>query len=324
MDSPTPTMGTSFGSAMEEMLPVALLIDDSPDVQRLLKMRLRTEGITVIGASTGAKGIEMALAEKPSVILLDIDMPGMDGFEVLRTLKNTDSTLNIPVIMLSGLHSAQDKVTAFDLGAVDFITKPFDVTELRVRVRSALRISQLLRMLAQRAQIDGLTGLYNRAHFDKRWVEEVASAERHKKPLSLAMFDLDKFKSINDFYGHPAGDAAIQGLAKLLQRESRQEDISCRYGGEEFVLVMPETTPDAAKALCERIRIALGKITWPRHPERKVTVSIGIAGSDGSCIIDAAKWVEAADSNLYAAKTNGRNRVVCSPVDGNLALAQAS
>ncbi len=309
---------------MEESAPVALLIDDSPDVQRLLKMRLRSEGIVVIGAETGQEGVDKALEQAPSVILLDIDMPGMDGFEVLRTLKDTESTLHIPVIMLSGLHSAQDKVTAFDLGAVDFITKPFDVTELRVRVRSALRISQLLRMLAQRAQIDGLTGLYNRAHFDKRWAEEVAAAERHKRALSLAVFDLDKFKSINDSYGHPAGDAAIQGLAKLLQRESRKEDIPCRYGGEEFVLIMPETKPEDAKELCERIRLALADITWPRHPERTITVSIGIAGSDGSCICEPGKWIEAADRNLYTAKTSGRNQVVCSPVDGTLTLAQAS
>jgi diguanylate cyclase (GGDEF)-like protein len=322
MEIHTPTM-ESAASSLEDTTPVALLIDDSPDVHKLLSMRLRSDGIDLVSAITGPEGLRIAEEAPPSVVLLDIDMPGMDGFEVLRTLKDTDAMLNIPVIMLSGLHSPHDKVTAFDLGAVDFITKPFDITELRVRVRSALRISQLLRMLSQRAQIDGLTGLYNRAHFDTRWEEQVATCARHGRPLSLAMFDLDHFKSVNDTYGHPAGDAAIQGLAKLMGRESRQSDIPCRYGGEEFVLIMPETGPADAAGLCERIRIALAEITWPKHPERAIHCSIGIVGSDGPCATAAESWIEAADRNLYRAKTDGRNRVITTTIDGGVSLAQA-
>ncbi|HZW09758.1 MAG TPA: diguanylate cyclase [Phycisphaerales bacterium] len=306
----------------EEMKPVALLIDDSPDVHKLLGMRLRSEGIDVLSAGSGAEGLRLAREALPSVVLLDIDMPGMDGFEVLRTLKDTDSTLHVPVIMLSGLHSPHDKVTAFDLGAVDFITKPFDVTELRVRVRSALRVSHLLRMLSQRAQIDGLTGLYNRAHFDRRWEEEVAATGRHQRPLSLALFDLDHFKSVNDTYGHPAGDAAIQGLAKLLLRECRTTDVACRYGGEEFALIMPETAPQDAVGVCERVREALSAITWPRHPERAVTCSVGIAGCAGGPGLAADRWLEVVDRTLYRAKKEGRNRVLCTPIDGH-SLAKA-
>jgi diguanylate cyclase (GGDEF)-like protein len=307
---------TTAMSSLEEMKPVALLIDDSPDVHKLLGMRLRSEGIDVLSAGNGTEGLRLAREALPSVVLLDIDMPGMDGFEVLRTLKDTDSTLHVPVIMLSGLHSPHDKVTAFDLGAVDFITKPFDVTELRVRVRSALRVSHLLRMLSQRAQIDGLTGLYNRAHFDRRWEEEVAATGRHKRPLSLALFDLDHFKSVNDTYGHPAGDAAIQGLAKLLLRECRQTDVACRYGGEEFALIMPETAPQDAVAVCERVREALAAIIWPRHPERAITCSVGVAGSAGGAGYAAAHWLETVDRTLYRAKKEGRNRVLSTAADG--------
>jgi len=313
------TATTSF----EELKPVALLIDDSPDVHKLLSMRLRSEGIDVLSAGDGAEGLRLARDTLPSVVLLDIDMPGMDGFEVLRTLKDTDATLHVPVIMLSGLHSPHDKVTAFDLGAVDFITKPFDVTELRVRVRSALRVSHLLRMLSQRAQIDGLTGLYNRAHFNARWEQEVAATQRHHRPLSLALFDLDHFKSVNDTYGHPAGDAAIQGLAKLLQRECRQSDVACRYGGEEFALIMPETPAQEAGAVCERVRDALGAIVWPRHPERAITCSVGVAGSGGGPGIPAERWIEVVDRNLYRAKKEGRNRVVFTPVESPVPLARA-
>jgi diguanylate cyclase (GGDEF)-like protein len=312
-----PTAKSSF----EEMRPVALLIDDSPDVQKLLTMRLRGEGIDVLSAGDGVEGLRLVREAMPSVVLLDIDMPGMDGFEVLRTLKDTDATLHVPVIMLSGLHSPHDKVTAFDLGAVDFITKPFDVTELRVRVRSALRVSHLLRMLAQRAQIDGLTGLYNRAHFNQRWDEEVSATQRHSRPLSLALFDLDHFKSVNDTYGHPAGDAVIQGLAKLLQRECRQSDVACRYGGEEFALIMPETLPQDAAAVCERVRESLSAIVWPRHPERSVTCSVGVAGSQASAV-PAERWLEVVDRNLYRAKKEGRNRVAWTPMDG-ISMAKA-
>lgn len=302
---------------------MALLIDDSPDVHRLLAMRLRSEGIDVVGARSGEEGLEIALGTPPSIVLLDIDMPGMDGFEVLRKLKDTDATLHVPVIMLSGLHGPQDKVTAFDLGAVDFITKPFDVTELRVRVRSALRISQLLRMLAQRAQIDGLTGLYNRTFFDSRWTEAVAHTARHHRALSLAIFDLDHFKSVNDTYGHPAGDSVIQGMGSILQRTSRQVDVACRFGGEEFALIMPETQPVDAHAVCDRVRQSFAEIAWPRHPERPVTCSVGIAGSDGTASLSALDWLEAADRNLYEAKKQGRDRVVTSEIRGNVNLADA-
>lgn len=318
----TPIANPVMGTSSDETRPTALLIDDSPDVHRLLCARLRNEGMDLLSATTGEEGLAQAQSSRPSVILLDIDMPGIDGFEVLRSLKDSDRTLHIPVIMLSGLHNPQDKVTAFDLGAVDFVTKPFDVTELRVRVRSALRIAQLLMMLSQRAQVDGLTGLYNRAHFDKRWPEEVAGCTRHNRPLSLAMFDLDHFKSINDTYGHPAGDAAIQGLAKLLQRECRQSDIACRYGGEEFALIMPDTSPADAVGVCDRVRTMLQEITWPRHPERKVTCSIGIAGASGSAMCAPGQWVEIADRNLYRAKKDGRNRVISTSVEPEPTVAK--
>lgn len=319
----SPATLANIGDEGEEQAPVALLIDDSPDVHRLLAMRLRSDGIDVVSATNGAEGVRIAEETIPSVVLLDIDMPEMDGFEVLRTLKDTEATLHIPVIMLSGLHSPHDKVTAFDLGAVDFITKPFDVTELRVRVRSALRVSFLLRMLSQRAQIDGLTGLYNRAHFDARWEEAASGCARHGRPLSIALIDLDHFKSINDTYGHPAGDAALQGLSKLLLRECRTSDIACRYGGEEFSLIMPETGPSAAETVCERIRHALSEFTWPKHPERSITCSIGIVGSDGPCATAASAWIEAADRNLYRAKNEGRNRIVTTTIEGGVSMAQA-
>lgn len=293
-----------------EAPPRVLVVDDSPDVHRLIKARLRQEEIEIVSANSGREGLEAAVQRRPDLILLDVEMPDLDGFEVLRALKNSSATVHIPVIIVSGLQSAQDKVTAFDLGAVDYITKPFDLMELRVRVRSALRLQRLLQMLSDRARVDGLTGLWNRALFDHRLNEELARCERHRRPLSLAMIDVDHFKSVNDTFGHPAGDAVLAGLGKLLLREARQSDVACRYGGEEFALIMPDTTPEDACVLCERVRLALSALNWPRHPDRRITASFGVSGVRTALASNRDLLIEEADKALYRAKHGGRNRIV--------------
>jgi len=301
-----------------DQTPVVLLIDDSEFVHRLLNARLKSESIKLVSAYNGLEGFELAKKEPPALILLDLEMPVMDGFEALRHLMEEPATRNIPVIVLSGQDTTQDKVTAFDLGASDFVSKPFELTELRARLRSSLRISTLLRMLEQRAQIDGLTGLYNRSHFDQRWKEEYERCVRHSKGLSIAMIDIDKFKSVNDSFGHPAGDAVISGIANLLQGHLRKSDIACRYGGEEFILVLPETSPEQALGLCERIRSECEEMHWPRHPDRNITISIGISGCVEGPTIQEAEWIEHVDSNLYKAKETGRNKIVCDETQGKL------
>jgi len=303
-------MANSSHISDTESGPLVLLVDDCVDVQRLLNARLRSDSLRLVCASSGESGLTLAVERVPDVILLDIGLPNMDGFEVLRQLKAHSETMQIPVIMLSGVRSSQDKVTAFDLGAHDFVMKPFEIPELRVRIRSAVRLSTLLRMLSQRAQLDGLTGLWNRAYFDTRWTEEVAQAGRHGRALSLALLDADHFKSINDSFGHPAGDAVLQGIARLVQAESRAGDICCRYGGEEFAVILPETSPENAGRLFERVRQQLEQVVWSQHPERPVTMSIGVAGTDGRASLSAADWLALADQNLYAAKRGGRNRLV--------------
>ena len=308
-------MDETGNNAVDSARHRVLITDDAQDVHRLLGARLKQERLEFLNALDGEAALELARAEQPSLVLLDLDMPGMDGFEVLRHLKATDETHDIPVIVLSGLQSPADKVTAFDLGAVDYVTKPFDLMELRVRVRSALRMADLVAMLAQRAHIDGLTGLYNRVAFEERWGQSTAENQRHGKPLSLAIFDLDHFTSITATYGHPAGDEALRTFGRLLQRECRQSDVPCRFGGEEFVMIMPETGPDDAANVCNRIREELAKIEWPAHPERAVTVSVGVLGATSPATISPADWIQATDEMLYAAKNGGRNRVMTSRAD---------
>ncbi|MEQ8875635.1 MAG: diguanylate cyclase [Phycisphaerales bacterium] len=290
--------------------PIVLIVDDSPLVHRLLKARLRDETIELRHAHSGAEALELVCTEDVATVLLDLSMPSMDGFEVLRALAAKDETVHVPVIVLSGQQDSQDKVMAFGLGAIDYITKPFDLAELRARMRSSLRIHRLVRMLSERAQLDGLTALWNRSHFDERLAQLVSSAERSNRPLSLALLDLDHFKSINDNYGHPAGDAALQGAAEILSSSARSSDVPCRYGGKEFAIILPETTAEQARTLCERIRESIADRHWPAHPDRKITVSIGIAGSEGSTGLPPDQWVAHADATLYKAKEAGRDRVM--------------
>ncbi len=308
-----------------ENKPLVLLVDDSIDVHRLLSARLRHEQIRMSSLMKGSETVQSVKNENPAVILLDLDMPDMDGFEVLRKLKDDPDTNNVPVIVLSGLNGSEDKVTAFDLGATDYVTKPFDLSELRARLRAALRLDRLLKLLAERADVDGLTGLGNRAHFNKRWAEKVAECRRYNQPLSLAIIDIDYFKRINDTYGHPAGDEVIQGVARLLQSECRSHDVPCRFGGEEFALIMPHTTPQDAAMVTERMRQGLAEMVWPRHPENPVTLSAGLVGCEGTCgDLTAESWLEQADQNLYSAKRSGRNRIVTSEIKpGSCELAQA-
>ncbi|MGD9689907.1 MAG: diguanylate cyclase [Phycisphaerales bacterium] len=297
-----------------ETKPKVLLIDDSAFVHKLLAARLKYEHLELLCASSGAEGLEAARAQHPSAILLDLEMPDLDGFGVLRELKGDPATATIPVVILSGTSDSDAKVTAFDLGATDYVSKaldlPGDVAELRARLRSVLRLERLLRLLAERAEIDGLTGLGNRTQFDRRLAQSLAENQRHGHALSLALIDCDHFKKVNDTFGHPAGDEVLVGLGRLIQASCRGTDVPCRYGGEEFALLMPNTGPDDAEVVCERIRCAMAKQTWPRHPDRNVTVSVGVAGVAGASALTSMQLVERADDALYQAKRGGRNRVV--------------
>ncbi|CAG1011056.1 Response regulator PleD [Phycisphaerales bacterium] len=294
----------------DESRPTVLVIDDSVDVHRLLTVKLRNEDIDLAHAHDGIEGIDAARRTHPAAILLDMDMPGLDGLGVIRRLKDDDTTQHIPIIVLSSMRRPEDKVAAFELGASDYITKPFDLTELRVRLRATLKMHHLLQLLAQRAQVDGLTGLWNRSFFDERWTQEHARCQRHGHPLSVAILDIDHFKRVNDTKGHPVGDAVLAGVAKILRRELRQSDSACRYGGEEFVFIMPDTSASEALNLCERVRASIESAKHPGAEGIAVTVSIGVAGCAGACPNSAQDWLAAADRNLYAAKNAGRNRSI--------------
>jgi diguanylate cyclase (GGDEF)-like protein len=299
--------------------PRLLAIDESMDTHRLLKSSLKAERVEIHGATTGEQGLRSARTMQPDVILLSVELPDMHGFTALEQLKADAATHDIPVIFLSSSAQTQTIVRGLDMGAIDFVGKPFDISELKARVRCAIRIRMLIRMLAQRAQIDGLTGLWNRAHFDQRLHEEASAAVRHSAPLALVLIDLDDFKSINDTHGHPIGDLVLEEFGRLLSR-GRAADIACRYGGEEFAIILPRTGAEDARCVAERLREDVRGLRWEEAPGMMVTASFGVADlasvagvvasvHAGSSPIERA-LVETADAALYRAKTGGRDRVV--------------
>jgi two-component system cell cycle response regulator len=294
------------------MSPCVLVIDDSPDVHRLLDVRLRPEGLILHHALDAEEGFSKAKELRPDLILLDVDLPLVTGFEVCRRLKNEPLTAQIPIIFLTGATEVHSKVEGFDLGAVDYVTKPFEPAELRARVRAALRTKRYLDLLAARSHIDGLTGIWNRAYFNQRIGEECFAADRYGRKVSLVMIDLDHFKALNDSHGHPFGDAVLQAIGELLNTALRATDAPCRFGGEEFAMILTETDLEGARISAERARAQIAQLPFQvggRHIQ--VTASLGVACSSlfAKGTLSILGLVTAADDALYAAKHEGRNRV---------------
>jgi diguanylate cyclase (GGDEF)-like protein len=211
------------------------------------------------------------------------------------------------VVFMTVESSVKKKIRGLELGATDYITKPFDVAELRARVRASLRTKDLLDMLAQQALIDGLTGLWNRGHFEQRLGEALSAAERHGHPLACVILDLDHFKQVNDDHGHAFGDQVLRCVARVLRASARQEDTVCRYGGEEFILLLPRTSASEAGGLSERLRDNIANLALSHHDQPvRISASFGVADL---ALAAHRPLVEAADEALYQAKRNGRDRV---------------
>jgi diguanylate cyclase (GGDEF)-like protein len=285
-----------------------LIIDDDPDALAVATNRLAKEAVEIVCAEGGAAGLAAAKREKPDLVLLDVDMPDLSGFDVCRALKADADLCMIPVVFLSGSGTAEDKVRGLDLGAIDFVTKPFDAFELRARVRAALRTKRLQDLLIEHAHVDPLTGLPNRRALMVRLQQEWARIQRHGGTLSLVMGDIDRFKKINDAYGHSIGDKVLQEVAQVLAGQCRQIDLPARYGGEEFAILVPDETAARAVRLAERCREGIENIRVPAGAEIvRTTASFGVADATGLPSADAL--IARADEALYAAKDAGRNTV---------------
>jgi two-component system cell cycle response regulator len=225
----------------------------------------------------------------------------------LRRPQSQLKTQDIPIIFLSGAASTKDRIRGLELGATDYVTKPFDPAELQARVRASLRTRELVELLSKKAMIDGLTGLWNRTYLDTHVTIELSSARRSNQPLSCIMADVDCLKSINDTYGHCFGDDVLRAIAAAFTRICRVEDIVCRYGGEEFTILLPNTPLHRAAELAERLRIAIESLPFfYRCVSVSVTCSFGVSNLRESI---PPSILELADQALYHAKHSGRNRV---------------
>jgi diguanylate cyclase (GGDEF)-like protein len=302
-----------------------LIVDDHEDNVELLQARLEARGYSTETARDGQQALDRVAQNPPDLILLDVMMPVVDGIEVARRVKADPRLPFIPIIMQTALDATESKVEGLDAGADDYITKPINFAELEARVNSLLRIKALQEDLAQRerqlaemndrlrhiSQTDALTELDNRRYVEERLAEMWGHAQRFSEPLACVMCDLDKFKPVNDTYGHQAGDQVLKQYAQILRHEAREIDRVGRYGGEEFILLLPGTSAEAAAVFAERVREATEahEFTFPGGTIH-CTMSCGVAAWPHAAVDSADGLVKAADDALYVAKERGRNRVV--------------
>ncbi|HKP75227.1 MAG TPA: diguanylate cyclase, partial [Longimicrobiaceae bacterium] len=302
-----------------------LVVDDLPDNVEILRARLESRGYRVDTAASGEEALARVRSVPPHVILCDVMMPGIDGYEVARRIKQDDTLPFIPIILVTALSETEHIVQGLNTGADDYIAKPYHFQELEARVRAMLRIKRLQDELDQKNRelevankrlkklsiTDGLTELFNHRHVHELLRDEFERSRRSEEPLAVAMIDLDRFKQVNDTYGHPTGDIVLFETARILQDTAREIDMVGRYGGEEFIAILPNTAEDEAARFAERVREAVeAHVYRDEGTEIRMTCSSGVASFPAPGIETPEELLKSADEALYVAKESGRNRVV--------------
>lgn len=315
---------------MTEKVPI-LIVDDLQQNILALEAVIADLGVDIITAKSGNDALRLSLKHDFALILLDVQMPGMNGFEVARLIRSNPKTNHFPIIFVTaGMKDLLDQIEGYETGAVDYLMKPFEPVILRSKVKVFKELYQQRKVIeefyanleqiveertaelkeanetiSRLAATDELTGLPNRRSFNDCLAVSLSAARRHEYPLSLILTDLDHFKAVNDTFGHSVGDQVLKEFADLLREMIRAEDIAARWGGEEFIIILPHTDSEAAAALAERIRIACEKHSPPMNG---LSASFGVAqlrsGEDDDSLIRRA------DDAMYRAKNEGRNRVV--------------
>jgi two-component system, cell cycle response regulator len=315
---------------------LVLMVDDDRAVLQLLRRGLEPQGYRFVEAEDGAQALTAIRRHHPDLILMDVEMPGLGGVEVCRIVKaNQGSSFGFTPVILMTAGRSSGKVEGLELGADDYLVKPFDMLELSARVKSMLRLKALQDTLLEKnreldrinreleekraalellSRTDGLTGLINRRHFEERLQAEWARSVRYRSPLSCLLLDIDHFKKVNDTWGHPFGDVVLREVAGVARRVLRDVDVLARYGGEELIALLPETSPEEAWRAAERVRLGIEamKLTCRtvEPPEQvRCTASIGVATAPGVEFETPERLVQVADQCLYEAKQGGRNQV---------------
>jgi len=297
--------------------PKILVVDDDPAMLRLVSETLDGLGYILATASDGVEAIEKVRQDPPDLLILDVMMPKMNGLEVCRIVKSFSDESFIPIILVTVKGDIGSKVTGLKLGADDYLAKPYNPLELRARVASMLRIKSLQdKINAKRRQLealsitDDLTGLYNHRALQQRLKDEFRRAQRYNDPLSILMIDIDRFKDVNDKYGHLFGDHVLAELAGVLKEAVRETDFVARYGGEEFVIILPQTHFAGCIPVAERVWRSVGERDYcDGKVKAKITVSVGVAFFPSKNVATVEQLLESADQALYQAKREGRNRI---------------
>jgi diguanylate cyclase (GGDEF)-like protein len=300
-----------------------LIVDDIPDNLRVLSSMLTDEGLDISTATNGQRALRIARNYPPDLILLDIMMPGMDGYEVLAALRDIPGLRDVPVIFVTALADTENEIRGLELGAVDFITKPFSEAVVRLRVRTQLELKRQRDILGRLSYLDGLTGVSNRRAFDERLDVEWRRASRFGQSLGLLIVDVDFFKSYNDLYGHLAGDECLRRIAAALDAlVPRAGDCFARFGGEEFAALLYAVDSRSLQHIAEDLRRAVESLHICHGGSRVspwVTVSIGGGLFRPGRDADPTILIGRADRQLYAAKEGGRNRVSLEKEDAEAA-----
>jgi two-component system, cell cycle response regulator len=294
-----------------------LVVEDDREIRDMVTMMVKSMGYTVVTAVNGKDAFVRLRGQSVDIVLLDLMMPEMDGFEFCQRVREDPTLRDLHIIITSARDALEDKVRGLELGAADYLTKPFSLTELQARIRVGERIVRYQKMLQaqgilleQLALKDDLTGLANRRRFEERAREELLRAGRYQHPLSVLLTDLDHFKAINDTYGHSHGDIVLKEVGQTFAHHCRASDLCARYGGEEFAILLPETQLTEGKLVAERLCTAVRNLTFPQATkEIHVTASFGIACFDTAHPQSLEELMEQADQALYAAKHNGRDQV---------------
>ena len=286
-----------------------MVIEDHPDQRELLEIVLQKEGYRVVPAANGVEALAKLEREPAEVILSDVMMPKMDGFELMQKLRGNPSFKNVYIILITARIQERDRVHGLDLGADDYITKPFSFSELLARVRVGSRVVQYQQHLEHQALVDSLTGLFNRGAFERKMEEEFERAQRYHHPLSMLLLDVDNFKVVNDTYGHHWGDEVLKKIADLLKSKTRRSDYPARFGGEEFVLILPETDLENALSVEAKVHAEIKAATLgTKSRSFSITVSAGVSSTCNKQYSNWQELLEDADQALYLAKSRGKDR----------------
>lgn len=302
----------ALNPVMEPSRPRLLVVDDQAVNIQVIYQAFAADH-QVLMATSGEQALQVCAAQQPDLVLLDVMMPGIDGYEVCQRLKADPVTRDIPVIFVTGNNDDESETHGLAVGAVDFITKPVNPLVVRARVKTHLTLKAQSDLLRSWVYMDGLTGVHNRRYLDEHLAVEARRAARGKNALSVILIDVDFFKKYNDLYGHQMGDDCLRRVAQAMRQQlKRPGDLLARYGGEEFVCLLPETDLTGAMLVAELLRQQVYSEQIPHGDSSvasMVTVSLGVACVQGSAEMDVTRLLGLSDAQLYESKSKGRNQV---------------